>query len=255
MPKHPENKVSDGALFRVLSHCVCMANNEMLFWVSDRTQAKECNMARSTVFEARRLLEKEGWFVFTGRKRIAGVKEFRVSLPGFTVSGLNSQATDTAGGLNSQATESETSSSGTSSGLSSGLDSGTSSGLGSGLTSGLDSGLTIQAKTEHNETDINPTKLKLGDDGRTLFIKALKCELELRPSNIPEAVLAKSKRDHWSPFIRKVLDMFPGSENDSDALTYFLSLVNPDDLRFRCSASTLAVLNNRYTDNPVEEPF
>ena len=117
------------------------------------------------------------------------------------------------------------------------------------------SGLDITPQTEHKEIEINPSKIKLGDDGKSLFIKALRCELEHRPSDIPEAVLAKSKRDYWAPFIREVLDLYPGSENDRDAVTYFLSLVNPDDFRFRCSASTLAALNDRYTNNLAEAKF
>ena len=221
----PSNKViGEQAAWHVFSNLVAHASNDKgLVWVSDRTQENETGLLRRNIREARKLFEEQGLLVDTGKRKEKGVKVFQLVIPGFQFSS----------GLDITPTEQQT------------------SGLGSGLASGLD----ITPQTEHKEIEINPSKIKLGDDGKSLFIKALRCELEHRPSDIPEAVLAKSKRDYWAPFIREVLDLYPGSENDRDAVTYFLSLVNPDDFRFRCSASTLAALNDRYTNNLAEAKF
>jgi hypothetical protein len=237
----PSNKViGEQAAWHVFSNLVAHASNDKgLVWVSDRTQENETGLLRRNIREARKLFEEQGLLVDTGKRKEKGVKVFQLVIPGFQFSS----------GLDITPTEQQTS--GLGSGLASGLGSGLASGLGSGLASGLD----ITPQTEHKEIEINPSKIKLGDDGKSLFIKALRCELEHRPSDIPEAVLAKSKRDYWAPFIREVLDLYPGSENDRDAVTYFLSLVNPDDFRFRCSASTLAALNDRYTNNLAEAKF
>ena len=222
----PSNKViGEQAAWHVYSNLVAHASNDKgLVWVSDRTQENETGLPRRNIREARKLFEEQGLLVDTGKRKEKGVKVFQLVIPGFQFSS----------GLDITPTEQQT------------------SGLDSGLASGLASGLDITPQTEHKKIEITPSKIKLGDDGKTLFINALRCELEHRPSNIPEAALAKSKRDNWSPFIREVLDLFPGSENDRDAATYFLSLVNPDDFRFRCSVSTLAALNDRYAKNPFD---
>jgi hypothetical protein len=84
-------------------------------------------MSRSTVWLARRLLEREKWLIDTGQRKQKGVKVYKLVIPNYLPSGLNSQATKETSGLDS--------------GLTSGLPSGSVSGLPSGLPSGSTSGL------------------------------------------------------------------------------------------------------------------
>lgn len=114
-------------------------------WVSDRTQALELAMSRSTIYDARKLLEREKWLVPTGQRKQKGVKVYKLVIPGF--SGLPIPTTKEPSGLDS----------GSTSGLASGLTSGSPSGLASGSPSGLFCGLPYPTKKEI-ETYENETK-------------------------------------------------------------------------------------------------
>jgi len=114
-------------------------------WVSDRTQALELAMSRSTIYDARKLLEREKWLVPTGQRKQKGVKVYKLEIPGFSSSGLPIPTTTEPSGLDS----------GSTSGLASGSTSGSTSGLPSGGTSGLFCGLPYKAEKEININEKN----------------------------------------------------------------------------------------------------
>jgi len=142
IPYEPE-KITEFAVFKVLVNLAWHSDIDGYVWVSDRTQALELRMSRSTVWVARRLLEREKWLIDTGNRKQKGVKVYKLVIPNYLPSGLPIQTTNELSGLNS--------------GLTSGLDSGLTSGLGSGLpsgsTSGLFCGLPYQAEKNIKENE------------------------------------------------------------------------------------------------------
>ena len=107
-------------------------------WVSDRTQALELAMSRSTIYDARQELVREKWLIPTGQRKQKGVKVYKLVIPGF--SGLPIPTTKETSGSDSGST--------------SGLASGSSSGLASGLTSGLFCGLPYPTEKERKQFEI-----------------------------------------------------------------------------------------------------
>lgn len=109
-------------------------------WVSDRTQALELAMSRSTIYDTRKLLERDKWLVPTGQRKQKGVKVYKLEIPGFSSSGLPIPTTTEPGALDI--------------GLTSGLPSGLSSGLASGSPSGLFCGLPYPTEKERKQFEI-----------------------------------------------------------------------------------------------------
>jgi hypothetical protein len=227
MPKDPENKVSQLAVFRVLSNFVCHAKEpDLLGWVGSRTQEKECDMARSSVMLARQLLVKTGWIIKTGVKHRAGADEYKVVLPGYEPSsGMSKQTTNEM-----------------SSGIPSGVSSGVSSGIPSGVSSGLPSGVFSKAKTEQNlnEKDINTTTTEM------LFDKVLDVELQAIPTQVPKHALKKKKSATYLPVIENVLKRCPNGAQDRNVAVWVLSLVYPNNDQFRLSSATWSAIETNY---------
>lgn len=136
-----KNEVSELATFAVVCNLAWHSDLNGFVWVSDRTQEREIPESRSTIWSARRLLEREGWLQYTGQRKQKGVKVYKLQIPGFSFSGLPTPTTTEPGALDS----------GLTSGLPSGSDSGLASGLTSGSTSGLFCGLPYPTKKEIKE--------------------------------------------------------------------------------------------------------
>jgi hypothetical protein len=130
------NELTEFASKLVVMNLAWHADPDGYVWVSDRTQALELAMSRSTVWVARQLLVRDGWLINTGTRKQKGVGVFKLVIPGF--SGLAIPTTKDTSGLDS----------GSTSGLASGSTSGLASGLASGSTSGLASGSPYQTKYE-----------------------------------------------------------------------------------------------------------
>ena len=117
-------------------------------WVSDRTQALELAMSRSTIFDARKLLEREKWLVPTGLRKQKGVRVYKLEIPGF--SGLPIPTTTEPSGFDS----------GSTSGLASGSTSGSPSGLFCGLPYPTEKEININEK---NANEISEHKNKTNE--------------------------------------------------------------------------------------------
>ena len=217
MPKDPENKVSRLAVFRVLSNLVCHAREpDLLCWVGSRKQELECDMARSSVFFARWLLEKHGWLVRTGVVHQAGALEYKVILPGYEPSsGITKQTTNE-------------------------LPSGVSSGVSGGVFSGIRSGVSSNAKTEQN---MNTTQ------AQALFELVVKRQLEhetWRTYTDPEAFKKKHAAEYL-PVCETALRHFPGGHNDPDVVHWVLGdLFAKTNPNYKVAPSLLQILANRY---------
>lgn len=149
-------EVSEFAVKLVVLNLAWHSDIDGYVWVSDRTQALELAMSRSTIYDARQLLVSEKWLVPTGQRKQKGVKVYKLVIPGF--SGLPIPTTTEPSGLDS----------GSTSGLASGSISGLSSGLASGSPSGLFCGLPYptekEIKTYENETKVNNNFQKTKND-------------------------------------------------------------------------------------------
>lgn len=143
IPYEPE-KITEFAVFKVLVNLAWHSDIDGYVWVSDRTQALELRMSRSTVWVARRLLESESWLFDTGQRKQKGVKVYKLVIPNYLPSGSAIPTTKEPSGLDI----------GLTSGLDSGSNSGLPSGLGSGSTSGLFCGLPYPTKKEIKQFEI-----------------------------------------------------------------------------------------------------
>ena len=164
-------EVSEFAVKLVVLNLAWHSDIDGYVWVSDRTQALELAMSRSTIYDARKLLEREKWLIPTGQRKQKGVKVYKLVIPGF--SGLPIPTTTEPSGLDS----------GSTSGLASGSISGLSSGLPSGSTSGLFCGLPYPTKKEIKEFEIK-------ENEKT---KTQKNNLDHLPENVRERI-KQSKR-------------------------------------------------------------
>ena len=142
-------EISEFAVFKVLVNLAWHSDIDGYVWVSDRTQERELAMSRSTVWVARRLLERENWLIDTGNRKQKGVKVYKLVIPNYLPSGLAIPTTNELSGSDS----------GSDSGSASGLVSGLSSGLVSGSTSGSFCGLPYPTEKEikayENEMRVN----------------------------------------------------------------------------------------------------
>ena len=174
IPYEPE-KITEFAVFKVLVNLAWHSDIDGYVWVSDRTQALELRMSRSTVWVARRLLEREKWLIDTGNRKQKGVKVYKLVIPNYLPSGLAIPTTNELSGLDS----------GLTSGLATGSPSGLVSGLPSGSTSGLFCGLPYQAekniKENENEKKLNNQFQKNGND------------LSYLPENVQEIIKRKRR--------------------------------------------------------------
>ena len=148
IPYEPE-KITEFAVFKVLVNLAWHSDIDGYVWVSDRTQALELRMSRSTVWVARRLLEREKWLIDTGNRKQKGVKVYKLVIPNYLPSGLPIQTTNEVSGLGS----------GLTSGLTSGLGSGLTSGLPSGSASGSASGLPYPTEKERKQFEIKENEI------------------------------------------------------------------------------------------------
>lgn len=214
MPKDPENKVSQLAVFRVFSNFVCHASQpDLLAWVGTRTQEKECDLARSSVVLARKLLVQHGWLIKTGVKHRAGTDEYKVVLPGYD--------------------------------LSSGMSKQTTNEMSSGIPSGVSSGVFSNAKTEQNlnEKDINTTTTT---NAEMLFDKVLDIELQAIPTQVPRHALKKKKSATYLPVIEDVLKRCPNGHQDRDVAVWVLSLIYANNDQFRQSFAGWSAIETKY---------
>ena len=135
MPFEP-TKLSEFASKLVVLNLAWHSDIDGYVWVSDRTQALELAMSRSTIYDARQLLVREKWLVPTGQRKQKGVKVYKLEIPGFSSSGLPIPTTTEPGALGN------------------GLTSGLPSGSDSGLTSGLFCGLPYPTEKERKQIEI-----------------------------------------------------------------------------------------------------
>ena len=149
-------EVSEFAVKLVVLNLAWHSDIDGYVWVSDRTQALELAMSRSTIYDARKLLEREKWLIPTGQRKQKGVKVYKLVIPGF--SGLPIPTTKEPSGFDS----------GSTSGLANGSTSGLASGLPSGSPSGLFCGLPYPTEKEikayENETKVNNNFQKTKND-------------------------------------------------------------------------------------------
>jgi hypothetical protein len=151
-------EVSEFAVKLVVLNLAWHSDIDGYVWVSDRTQALELAMSRSTIYDARQLLVSEKWLVPTGQRKQKGVKVYKLEIPGFSSSGLPIPTTTEPSGLDSGST------SGLASGSPSGLSSGSPSGSPSGLFCGLPYPTEKEIKTYENETKVNNNFQKTKND-------------------------------------------------------------------------------------------
>lgn len=144
VPSVPKEN-SEFAVKLVVLNLAWHADLDGYVWVSDRTQAVELAMSRSTVWGARKLLERESWLIDTGQRKQKGVRVYKLVIPNYLPSGSVVQTTSELTGSDN----------GLPSGLASGLPSGLPSGSDSGSDSGSFCGLPYQAEKniEKNENE------------------------------------------------------------------------------------------------------
>ena len=156
-------QVGEQTVWRVFSQLVSYASSDqLLVWVSDRTQEKNTGIPRRSVRSARVLLLESGLMLDTGTVKQKGVKVYQMKIPGY----------EFAPTLPTEPFNS---------GLASGLASGRASGRASGLASGLASGSADLPQTEleknkykkeHNENtnENNLTQAELDNAGEYQMI-------------------------------------------------------------------------------------
>jgi len=164
-------KLSEFASKLVVLNLAWHSDIDGYVWVSDRTQALELAMSRSTIFDARKLLEREKWLLPTGLRKQKGVRVYKLVIPGF--SGLPIPTTTEPSGF----------ASGSTSGLASGSTSGLASGLPSGGTSGLFCGLPYPTEKEININEKNANEIS---------------EHKNKTNEIPESVRERIKQSKRS---------------------------------------------------------
>ena len=164
IPYEPE-KITEFAVFKVVVNLAWHSDIDGFVWVSDRTQALELRMSRSTVWLARRLLEREGWLLDTNNRKQKGVKVYKLVIPNYLPSGLAIQTTKETSGLGSGST------------------SGLGSGLGSGLPSGSTSGLPYQAEKN----------IKTNENEKKEYNQTQKNNLDHLPDNVREIIIKKRR--------------------------------------------------------------
>ena len=200
------NELTEFASKLVVMNLAWHADPDGYVWVSDRTQALELAMSRSTVWVARQLLVRDGWLINTGTRKQKGVGVFKLVIPGF--SGLAIPTTKDTSGLDSGST--------------SGLASGSTSGLASGSTSGLASGLPYPTKYEiktnkniekvNNNFQKNPNNLSHLPDSVQERIKQSKRSRGINTEN-SETSLGEAIKSVWEKLEKPNTDQQNNTES------------------------------------------
>ena len=214
--EQPKGKevVGDDALRLIYINAVGHANEENGFrcWVSPETQAVELDKDERQIRRARKQLQQAGLMIDTGeRKRQA--KVWQIVVPGFQEWFDEIIELDTASTTGASTT-------------------GAKSGAKDGAKSGAKSGASAKASTP--QTKQNLTELT---SEQVMFENVIKAELRIIPTQAPIDKLKKLKQNYL-PIIEDVLERFPGTENNRDAVIYVLSKVFAGDPRFICTPST-----------------
>ena len=214
--KQPKGKdvIGDDALRLIYINAVGHANEENGFrcWVSPETQAVELDKDERQIRRARKQLQQAGLMIDTGeRKRQA--KVWQIVVPGFQEWFDEIIELDTASTTGASTTVAK-------------------SGAKDGAKSGAKSGASAKASTP--QTKQNLTELT---SEQVMFENVIKAELRIIPTQAPIDKLKKLKQNYL-PIIEDVLERFPGTENNRDAVIYVLSKVFAGDPRFICTPST-----------------
>lgn len=187
-------------------------DNGFLCWVSPETQAVELGVLERQVRRGRKQLQQAGLMLDTGEKK-GLAKVWQIIVPGFYEWFNELIPPDTASATGASTTVDE-------------------SGAKSGADNGAKSGAIVSAsdpQTKQNQTETTSQQV--------LFENVIKAELKIIPTQTPINKLKKIKQSYL-PIIRDVLEQFPGTENNRDAVIYVLSKVFPGDPRFICTPST-----------------
>ena len=215
--------VGDDALRLILMNLAGHANETegLKVWVSPETQAEELEKDMRQVRRGRKQLREQGLMIDTGEKK-GQAKVWQLKVPGFdewVEDFLHLDTTSTTGASTT----------------------GANGGAKTGANRGAKTGALLSAsapQTELNETDL-PTSRPQSE--QVLFENVIRAELKIIPTQAPIAKLKKIKQ-HYLPICRRVLERFPGQENNRDAVIYALSKIFADDPRFICTPSTFMEL-------------
>ena len=164
-----QSEISEFAVKLVVMNLAWHADLDGYVWVSDRTQAVELAMSRSTVWGARKLLERESWLIDTGQRKQTGVRVYKLVIPNYSPSGSAIQTT--------------TELTGSATGLPSGLPSGLTSGSATGLISGSFCGLPYQAEKN----------IKINENEKKEYNQSQKNCLDHLPDNVREMIMRKRR--------------------------------------------------------------
>ena len=164
-----QSEISEFAVTLVVMNLAWHADLDGYVWVSDRTQAVELAMSRSTVWGARKLLERESWLIDTGQRKQKGVRVYKLVIPNYSPSGSAIQTT--------------TELTGSATGLPSGLPSGLTSGSATGLISGSFCGLPYQAEKN----------IKINENEKKEYNQSQKNCLDHLPDNVREMIMRKRR--------------------------------------------------------------
>ena len=218
--EQPKGKdvVGDDALRLIYINAVGHANEDQGFrcWVSPETQAVELDKDERQIRRARKQLQQAGLMIDTGEKK-GLAKVWQIVVPGFYEWFNELIPPNTASATGASTTVDK---------------SGAESGAESGAKSGAESGARVSAsdpQTKQNQTETTSEQV--------LFENVIKAELKIIPTQTPINKLKKIKQSYL-PIIRDVLEQFPGTENNRDAVIYVLSKVFAGDPRFICTPST-----------------
>lgn len=214
--KQPKGKdvVGDDALRLIYINAVGHANEDQGFrcWVSPETQAVELDKDERQIRRARKQLQQVGLMLDTGEKK-GSAKVWQIVVPGFQEWFDEIIEPGTASTTGATTTVAK-------------------SGAKSGAKGGAKSGASAKASTP--QTKQNLTELT---SEQVMFENVIKAELKIIPTQAPIDKLKKLKQNYL-PIIKDVLEQFPGTENNRDAIYYVLSKVFKNDPRFICTNST-----------------
>lgn len=213
-PPKGKDVVGEYLLRLIYINTVGHANEDNGFkcWVSPETQAVELGVLERQVRRGRKQLQQAGLMLDTGEKK-GLAKVWQIIVPGFYEWFNELIPPDTASATGASTTVDE-------------------SGAKSGADNGAKSGAIVSAsdpQTKQNQTETTSEQV--------LFENVIKAELKIIPTQTPINKLKKIKQSYL-PIIRDVLEQFPGTENNRDAVTYVLSKVFAGDPRFICTPST-----------------
>ena len=217
-PPKGKDVIGEYLLRLIFINTVGHANEDNGFncWVSPETQAVELGVLERQVRRGRKQLQQAGLMLDTGEKK-GLAKVWQIVVPGFYEWFNELIPPNTASATGASTTVDK---------------SGAESGAESGAKSGAESGARVSAsdpQTKQNLTE--PTSEQV------LFENVIKAELKIIPTQTPIDKLKKIKQSYL-PIIRDVLEQFPGTENNRDAVIYVLSKVFAGDPRFICTPST-----------------